>query len=202
MKINIKSTFIFILLFTLIFHANTKAECQFTCSPITIDTVNHTVCMGFQNYCSCSVTSYFWDYGNGLTDNVQHGGTCFSYPGTYIVKVVGTCSNGSMDSSVHTVLIDYPNNIICNVLTSDDNLEQNNSELTVFPNPFSSNLYFESRSEGGYIKIYNALGTLVLSAKLKLGSDNLEVSFLTDGIYFLHYSNGIVSKKSILFKHR
>jgi len=200
MKINLKAAAIFILFLILTSPKKSNADCQFTCSPITIDTVNHQVCMGFQNYCSCIVTSYYWDYGNGLTGNSQHGGTCFSYPGTYIVKVFGTCSNGLMDSSVPTVLVDYPNNIICNVITSDNNFIQSNDELSVFPNPFSDLLYFESHTEEGNIKIYNTLGNLLQFTKVCFGLNNLDVSFLTEGMYFLHISDGIESKKTILIK--
>lgn len=200
MKINLKAAAIFILFLICILPKKSNADCQFTCSPITIDTVNRQVCMGFQNYCSCIVTSYFWDYGNGLTGNSQHGGTCFSYPGTYIVKVFGICSNGSIDSSVHTVLVDYPNNIICNVITSDKSLEQSNGEFSVFPNPISDQLYFESLFEEGYIKIYNTTGNQLLFKEIGFGLNSLDVSFLTCGMYFLYYSNGIISKKTIMIK--
>lgn len=137
----------------------------------------------------------FWDYGNGFTDTFQHGGSSFPYPGTYIVKVFGMCSNGSIDSSVHTVLVDYPNNIICNFITSDNISEQSNHKFSAFPNPFNDQLHFDNPSEEGYIKIYNTLGNQVLFKKIGTGLVNLDVSLLIDGIYFLHYFDGILSKK-------
>lgn len=196
----IKTIYVFLFFMISFMPKTTNAACQFTCGPISIDTTNHQVTISFDNHCNCNVTSYFWDYGNGFTDTFQHGGSSFPYPGTYIVKVFGMCSNGSIDSSVHTVLVDYPNNIICNVITSDKSLEQSNGEFSVFPNPISDQLYFESLFEEGYIKIYNTTGNQLLFKEIGFGLNSLDVSFLTCGMYFLYYSNGIISKKTIMIK--
>jgi len=192
----IKTIFVFLFFMISFMPKTTNAACQFTCGPISIDTINHQVTISFDNHCNCNVTNYFWDYGNGFTDTFQHGGSSFPYPGTYIVKVFGMCSNGSIDSSVHTVLVDYPNNIICNFITSDNISEQSNHKFSAFPNPFNDQLHFDNPSEEGYIKIYNTLGNQVLFKKIGTGLVNLDVSLLIDGIYFLHYFDGILSKKN------
>lgn len=192
MKINLKSAAIFILLLVFILPKKTNADCQFTCGPISIDTVNHQVCMGFQNNCSCIVTSYFWDYGNGLTGNGQIGGTCFSYPGTYTVKVFGTCSNGSMDSSIHTVLVDYPNNIICNFITSDNSLEQFIDEFSVSPNPTNGHLTIDlpNLSALTEVVITNTYGQEVNRIKCS-NTFKLEMEIKGEsGIYFVRVFSG------------
>jgi len=75
------------------------------------------------------------------------------------------------------------------------------SAINVFPNPSSTKLNIELfvPSEASQIDIYNALGALVYSHKVSSSKLQIDISQLTNGIYFiqLQTKNEMITKKII-----
>ena len=88
---------------------------------------------------------------------------CYS---EYGVHIYGTC--------------DYPTGI--------NELANQNYSLKIFPNPVSGFLTVENGISGATITVQNVLGETILSQKLTADKFQLNLEFLTQGIYILHYS--------------
>ena len=68
--------------------------------------------------------------------------------------------------------------------------ELNESMITgIYPNPTNSVLNAEVK-ENGIIKIVNVLGETVASQVLLLGNNSIDVSTLSNGIYYLQTDQG------------
>jgi hypothetical protein len=80
----------------------------------------------------------------------------------------------------------------------------NNSSATIFPNPASGNLFidFENKDFGkAEISLRNILGeTLLNENRIGNGKQRLDVSALSNGIYFLQMKTeyGIATKKIVI----
>ncbi|MEO8759789.1 MAG: T9SS type A sorting domain-containing protein [Bacteroidia bacterium] len=74
--------------------------------------------------------------------------------------------------------------------------------FTIYPNPASNNITISSDKELETITIYNTLGEVVFQTKNKNIQQQIDISTLTDGIYFVNSSvNGIsFSQKLIVSK--
>jgi hypothetical protein len=82
--------------------------------------------------------------------------------------------------------------------------EMNNKNLTIYPNPFTEDLYIESNLEKNYIlTVYNLLGNKVYSEKVNQSNKTINLSNLKSGIYFikinsidgnLHFIKKIIKK--------
>ena len=82
-------------------------------------------------------------------------------------------------------MVNYPQ-----FLTSQINDEIAKQELTIFPNPANNILNIKSswlnQNAGGTVSIYSVIGNVVKSEKL---SNEIDVSFLNTGLYFIQFSN-------------
>jgi len=80
----------------------------------------------------------------------------------------------------------------CDSLTNDiDKIEEN--QLTVFPNPFTNVIYFNSGDQIKSIRVYNCLGEIILTENLN-GKSELNVSKLSFGTYYFEF----ISEKNVL----
>jgi hypothetical protein len=79
--------------------------------------------------------------------------------------------------------------------------EHSDSELSLFPNPFSDvlNLKFNSIVDGSYLKVYSVLGKLQLAIEIKNNS-LIDVSFLPPGLYYFSiiHNNQIVESGKLI----
>lgn len=75
--------------------------------------------------------------------------------------------------------------------TITTNLDKFNSQniVNLFPNPTNAFLNLEAK-ENNTIQIINVLGETVASQTINTGNNNLDVSALKNGVYFIHSSNG------------
>ena len=73
--------------------------------------------------------------------------------------------------------------------TQTENLEtpEITGEVSIYPNPASSVIYFDNIKENTYIEMYNATGKLVLSAVLT--NRSVDISQLPNGVYIVKVKN-------------
>ncbi|MEI8204926.1 MAG: T9SS type A sorting domain-containing protein [Bacteroidota bacterium] len=83
------------------------------------------------------------------------------------------------------------------------------TEISIYPNPsngvFRLNINTESQNPDNYYTIYNLLGNVVLKKKLNSVLDNykenIDLSSVTDGIYFIEMSvNGVKTTRKLIKK--
>jgi hypothetical protein len=75
------------------------------------------------------------------------------------------------------------------VLTNAKDVIENRA-LEIFPNPTSAELNIRTPFEKGEIRIYNSIGQEVLSEKITGKEQNIQLSHLESGIYFLSVQSG------------
>jgi hypothetical protein len=112
-------------------------------------------------------TSYTW--------NTSATGTSISVSPTVTTNytVTGTDANGCENNAVITQSV--------SLCTGINQLTNTNSELSIFPNPSSTNLTVKTDEEIQTISIYNSLGALVQTEKTNVFS----VEQLSSGLYIL-----------------
>ncbi len=78
--------------------------------------------------------------------------------------------------------------------------ESANPPLAVYPNPSSGNVKVNSLASIRSIEVYSVDGSLILEKQVSATSTNLDLSFLSNGIYFLniHFENGMNSVRKLI----
>lgn len=118
------------------------------------------------------------------------------------LSLIDSNSNGYVDYTITPI----NNTSIGNTFTSRVNiLSPLNSEsfildnLKMSPNPVIDNLNIENDNQIKNIRIYNQLGQMVLSKEMNNNKGQLDLSFISSGIYtiFIETDNRIVNKKLI-----
>ena len=64
-------------------------------------------------------------------------------------------------------------------------LEQTDTNIIVFPNPTSDNLYIKGLYQEGIVRIYSIQGQLLLSTPIKNQEATISVQQLPQGVYYL-----------------
>ncbi len=79
---------------------------------------------------------------------------------------------------------------------------QNVSEISIFPNPTSGMLNIATENKIGKVEIINGLGEIVISRKISDNNANIDMSNLSNGMYFVRISgnNNVQIMKVILEK--
>lgn len=129
-----------------------------------------------------------WNFGDGATaigDTVDH---VFDEAGTYEV-CVSIISAGVTYSKCDSVTVDCDsiNSGIANI---------NNIQFSVYPNPANSVVIVKATDKAAKVKLYNAVGALVMESNMNNGQATLQVAELAKGLYFvrLEDNNGVVGK--------
>ncbi len=93
-----------------------------------------------------------------------------------------------------------PNTAFCS-LVSINKIKNPHDDFSFFPNPVNTLLFIESKNEKGEeIKIFNALGNLILTKKIPFGKTEIDISNWSSGIYFLlNHRNYFLEK--IIIQH-
>lgn len=73
----------------------------------------------------------------------------------------------------------------CNIFTSVQNAEPNNTNLTIYPNPNSSNIIHISMPQISNYKLFDAYGKQLCSGDLTEGINSIEILGYNNGIYFI-----------------
>jgi hypothetical protein len=85
---------------------------------------------------------------------------------------------------------------ICDSLISVQELDEKNGYVSVYPNPFSSSVWIEpikQRNEMVRIEIENDTGQKIYDMELPFVKQQIDLSFLPKGIYFMHMSSESIS---------
>lgn len=129
-----------------------------------------------------------WNFGDGSTaigDTVSHE---FDEAGTYEV-CVSIISLGVTYSKCDSVTVDCDsiNSGIANI---------NNIQFSVYPNPANSVVIVKATNKAAKVKLYNAVGALVMENNMNNEQATLQVAELAKGMYFvrLEDTNGVVGK--------
>lgn len=156
--------------------------------------------VGTQGYItdkSLWATKWYWDFGDGTTDSIR---TEFwhQYPsnGTYTICLTVKNACGT-DSVCHTFnYIDTP--------ISVQNLTQDDVDVTIYPNPFTSqtNIQFTEEQKNITIKIMDIVGKEIKVMDFTGKELLLEKGSMKQGVYFIQIIDNkgkvIAQKKMIL----
>ena len=93
------------------------------------------------------------------------------------------------DGDVDMATVDYQNNDLNwfpNYYTGETLgiTTQNATEVRIYPNPTSDQLYFRGIRETTEMTVYNLLGKEIMTSNVQVGQ-SLDVGALNNGIYFL-----------------
>ncbi len=161
---------------------NAAIDCKaltFTSSPLT-NTLTTCTSVGY------SVTNMTWDFGDpgsgpSNTSNLPNPTHVYPGPGTYTAQLIYyyTCGGGT-DTLRQQVTVSNCNGI----RPMYDDLPVN-----IYPNPFSSELTIESTNKL-QVSLYNKWGMLFMEEVLHTGSNKIDLSGLSKGIYMLVCRDG------------
>jgi len=139
-------------------------------------------CISFTNLSTpdSSQTGHQWHFSGAnpsttLDWNPQN--ICYNTPGDYSVKFVMIYSAHSQSDSG-----------MIHVLNCNDVSENSFRNISLSPNPFSTELllhFGSSQNEIAILKIINVVGGIVLEKEIKLEDQSLDLSALPQGIYFV-----------------
>jgi hypothetical protein len=141
-----------------------------------------------------NVIGYDWDFGDGTPHSYQASPShTYAGPGNYIVvlKLSSTCGFFDDSTSAHIVGINQ--------------LNVNNDELTVFPNPSRSTATILNKGalKMEKIEIYNTLGQVIYTAKAdSKDKHTMQLGSLASGIYTIqvYTDKGTVARKLEILK--
>ncbi len=117
-------------------------------------------------------------------------------PGSYINipnKAIGTGSSLDGTSSVTSPLIATSCAVLNNLNVTENSLKVDNNQVNVFPNPASSDLTiaFEKEVNNELIIFHDAFGNVVKEMNFSGIEANLDITKLSEGIYFLKVGNQV-----------
>lgn len=185
----------------------TKNGCSATCSQIitsctapSCSIIGTTVCGlgGTTSICGPSGTGYTYLWNNGSTSKCR---TVFAGAYTVTVTNSGGCSSScSVNVSAHRMM------------QTDATEENDNLQVTAYPNPFSNSATIEFHNPGEeshiVVELYSLAGNKIatlfdrnvsqdVSYKVEVNAENL-----LKGIYIYRIANGdkVINRKLILIK--
>ena len=135
------------------------------------------------NNASENATEYFWNFGDGDTSTTYTPTHTFADTGSYnVTLIVSDC--GKSDTLTQSV-----------TLSSTGIITQQNNQLTewsIYPNPVKSILTVSpATAEKTNYKILNAEGKEVLNGTITALNEQIDVSSLANGLYFLQMFNRV-----------
>lgn len=135
----------------------------------------------------------FWTYGVGNRSGFLSYNRSPNTPAEWCSFFVACLSVN--DTSIYPTEGDYQCGI-WNIGTTE--IEE--SELTIFPNPASSNLYFSGSIENGHIEIINVNGQLVERKKVDA---ELSIQHLPSGLYtiLLYEDDLLIHREKLAINH-
>jgi hypothetical protein len=117
-------------------------------------------------------------------------------PGSYINipnKAIGSGSSLDGTSSVTSPLIETSCAILNNLNVTENSMQLDNNQVNVFPNPANSDLTiaFEKEVNNELIILHDAFGNVVKEINFSGIEANVDVTELSEGIYFLKVGNQV-----------
>lgn len=81
--------------------------------------------------------------------------------------------------------------------TQLNNFSEKQIELEIYPNPTEKTINFQFNSSNASFDIINQLGEIILTGSTTIGSNSIDLSNLSDGIYFLRINSDFYSSYKI-----
>ncbi|MCX6351542.1 MAG: PKD domain-containing protein [Bacteroidetes bacterium] len=129
-----------------------------------------------------------WDFGDSTPYNISDTPThTYSASGNYHVTLTATNAQGCTNSYTDTVSI---------VITGIENPNSSDA-ISIFPNPAKGQIHVINKvSSKGNSNIYitDVMGKILLTKSTEGTNTNIDISSLSNGMYFLHYQNRNESK--------
>ena len=139
------------------------------------------------------IRSWQWDFGDGQVDSVAHPVHEYTESGVY--EVCLTVSNPRGEDTLCQVI-----EVI--VTSISEEAKEENSSVIVFPNPVETSLNIELREAKAPAQfyLYNALGQEVVYKILEDNLTTVDVSGLSNGVYWwrVEWSDGFVQEGKVV----
>jgi len=134
------------------------------------------------NLVASGANTYTWSPDTSLSSST--GSVVIAYPiveTTY--TITGTSAYGCINTTTKTVTVDYNDTYHGKYDGSPDSLNENTTEIVLYPNPTRNNLSITSNQSITTINIYNVLGELLKTDRVE---NTINTSLLSPGVYFAH----------------
>jgi hypothetical protein len=162
--------------------------------PITIDplpipsyssTDNGTGLFSFTDNSLGTITTWFWDFGDGNTSTFQNPNHQYTIPNTYSVCLTVTTGNGCVDTFCGNVT--YSTSVGINELANENGLK-------IYPNPSNNQItIIFNESQTGSLVINDVSGRMIKQVELKATKkQTVNIEKLSSGIYFINYNGKVV----------
>jgi PKD repeat protein len=145
--------------------------------------------------------TYLWDFGDGVTSTLQFPTHTYAIPDIYNVCLTITDSQGSPCTSTYCDTVDAramdPMHQINVFNPNGVGIDENGStSFSLFPNPVSDYLVLntaENFQENIMVSIYTIAGQLIESKRYQHGTVMMDVSGISDGVYFIKIEDNVKS---------
>lgn len=131
----------------------------------------------------------YWKLADALLSCTFYGTDCnYAFGDTPEQRYMGEWSDGT---PVLNLVVEP---------ASHTNVEENNVELIVYPNPANNEIYINNNDQiSGTVKIFDNLGRMIISEKINPQVNSINIEPLTSGHYTLVY-NGLTTKTTHFIK--
>lgn len=134
---------------------------------------------------STVATSYVWDFGDTTFSTVVNPSHQYLYAGTFTVRLKASNGNGCENRARKW---DY---IIVNPPLGAEELGGAKYEINIYPNPAKDEFTISGNySVPAVLELYNLVGEIVRSEKVRKNKAIIDVSKLARGLYVWHLSAG------------
>lgn len=155
------------------------ATCGVLCHPVSlVDSILINGSYRKQIHFSYEGSEEIWIEGIGSAYDNWYGEWCF-------IGNIASSLNCYIEYGVHIYgTCDYP------IGTSINEISNRVSSIKLYPNPVANFLTIEKGVRGAKINIENLLGKNIFTQTLATSKSELNLEFLPNGIYVLHYKEG------------
>jgi hypothetical protein len=173
---------------------NTYCNANFTMLQDSINTYSYII---YNNSSVGNNYSYFWDFGDGNTSNLEFPTHTYAGVGPYQLCLTVTDTSGCNDTFCDSLYAGRNETgisitVVPNIITSVNN-EITYSDISIYPNPATNSIIVNTKQlENNFtIHIYDITGRLIKSEKENAAKETLiDISSIENGIYFLTVTDG------------
>jgi len=161
-----------------------NCNCTLATEPLSNFTYSGNGTVSFTYTGSSSPDSVHWNFGDGGTSTSLNPTHTFSDTGTHTVCLtVYACDSGTYCVTLH-------NNLAVSKIAA---LPQ----VSIYPNPFSDELFIEHATAGMHISIYSIVGKEMYSGSITQEKQSISTAMLSPGTYILQLTNPEGQKMSM-----
>ena len=146
---------------------------------LTVTTSSDSVCIGNSVVLTATGngTSYLWSSNAG---SVTSSTVSVSPTANATYTVTATVNSCPVKQTI---------TVIAKNCVGIQNVSQQDA-VSIYPNPATDKLFIQT-VKGGYLKIFNIAGQIVLEQKINLGSNEISLNSLAPGAYEVNFNNGV-----------